>query len=65
MRRYKTKDMKAKVSTKSNHRNLNGQWLEVKEFLGTIVACIVFDEILQKNITVDFYLKELTEIRNN
>ena len=57
--------MKAKVSTKSNHRNLNGQWLEVKEFIGTIVACIVFDEILQKNITVDFYLKEITEIKSN
>lgn len=27
--------MKAKVNTKSNYRNLNGQWLEVKEIVGT------------------------------
>ena len=57
--------MKAKVSTKSNYKNLNGQWLVIKEFLGTIISCIVFDEILQKNITVDFSLKEITEIKNN
>jgi hypothetical protein len=57
--------MKAKVSTKSNYRNLNGQWVEIKEFLGTIISCIVFDETLQKKITVDFSLKEITEIKNN
>jgi hypothetical protein len=57
--------MKAKVSTKSNYRNLNGQWVEIKEFLGTIISCIVFDEILGKHITVDFSLKEITEIKNN
>jgi len=57
--------MKAKVSTKSNYKNLNGQWVEIKEFLGTIISCLVFDEILQKNITVDFSLKEIIEIKNN
>jgi hypothetical protein len=57
--------MKAKVSTKSNYKNLNGQWVEIKEFLGTIISCLVFDEILGKKITVDFSLKEITEIKNN
>lgn len=61
----KTKYMKAKVSTKSNYKNLNGQWLEVKEFLGNIVACVIFSEEEQRHITVDFSLKEIIEIKNN
>ena len=53
--------MKAKVKTKSNYRNLNGQWLEVKEIVGTRVTCIVtFAEFGKQS--VDFQLKEITEL---
>ena len=53
--------MKAKVNTKSNYRNLNGQWLEVKEIVGTRVTCIVeFAEFGKQS--VDFNLKEVTEM---
>ena len=53
--------MKAKVNTKSNFRNLNGQWLEVKEVVGTRVSCIVETEEHGKQ-TVDFNLKEVIEM---
>lgn len=53
--------MKAKVNTKSNYRNLNGQWLEVKEIVGTRVTCIVETEEYGKQ-SVDFNLKEVTEM---
>ena len=53
--------MKAKVNTKSNYRNLNGQWLNVKEIVGTRVTCIVEFEELGKQ-SVDFTLKEVTEL---
>lgn len=54
--------MKAKVKTKSNYGNLNGQWLDVKEIAGTRVTCIVQSD-LYGTITVDFTLKEVVEIR--
>ena len=56
--------MKALINTKSNYRNLNGQWLTIKEFLGNIVACKFFDMELGKEITVDFNIKEIKEIKN-
>jgi len=56
--------MKAKVNTKSNFRNLNGQWLEVKEIVGTRVSCVVETKEYGKQ-TVDFNLKEVTEINTN
>lgn len=56
------KNLKAKVNTKSNYKNLNGQWLEVKEFLGNLVACIIVDENGQR-ITADFNIKEIEEIK--
>ena len=55
-------NLKAKVNTKSNYKNLNGQWLEVKEFLGTLVACIIVDENGQI-VTTDFNIKEIEEIK--
>jgi len=55
--------MKAKVNTKSNFRNLNGQWLDVKEIVGTRVTCIVDSEEFGKQ-SVDFNLKEVTEFNN-
>ena len=56
------KNLKAKVNTKSNYKNLNGQWLEVKEFLGNLVACIIVSENGQ-SITTDFNIKEIEEIK--
>ena len=53
--------MIAKVNTKSNYRNLNGQWLQVKEIAGTRVTCIVETEEYGKQL-VDFHLKEVTEM---
>ena len=53
--------MKAKVNTKSNYRNLNGQWLEVKEILGTRVSCTVYTEEYGQQ-TIDFNIKEVTEM---
>lgn len=53
--------MKAKIQTKGNYRNLNGQWLSVKEIVGTRVTCIV-DTEYSKNTAVDFNLKEVVEM---
>ena len=53
--------MIVKVNTKSNYRNLNGQWLEVKEIVGTRVSCVVETEEYGKQ-TVDFNLSEVTEM---
>jgi len=47
------------IKTKSNYRNLNGIPLEVVELRGTRVSCRVFDTEANKNITVDFTLKEV------
>ncbi len=53
-----------KVNTKSNYRNLNGQWLEVKEIVGTRVTCIV-DTEERSRVTIDFTLKEVTEMNSD
>ena len=42
---------------------LNGEFLKVISFLGTIVACEVETELGKK--TVDFSLSEVVEIRTN
>lgn len=52
---------KVKVNTKSNYRNLNGQWLRVKEIVGTRVTCIVETEDLGTQ-NVDFRLNEVAEM---
>jgi hypothetical protein len=49
--------LKAQIKTKSNFRNLNGQWFPVIEMLGKRVSCHV--EIDGKIQTVDFYLNEI------
>jgi hypothetical protein len=56
--------MKAKIKTKSNYQNLNGQWLQVKEILGTRVTCLNFSQEFQKMISIDFTLKEIAEFKN-
>ncbi len=54
----------AKINTKSNYRNLNGKWLEVKQFLGTIVACIFMDcDGIER--TIDFNISEISSIKEN
>ena len=53
--------MKVKVKTKSNYRNLNDRWLELKEVVGKRVTCIVELEGLGKQ-TIDFTLNEVIEI---
>jgi hypothetical protein len=56
--------MKAKVKTKSNFKNLNGQWLKVKEMAGTRVSCEVEDVMAYNGkLTVDFHIKEIEEIQ--
>lgn len=55
--------MKVQVNTKSNYRNLNGQWLTVTEAHGTRVSVLVdFDGV---PTTVDFQLKEIAAIKYN
>lgn len=56
--------MKAKIQTKSNYRNLNGQWLQVKEIVGTRVTCVVETEEHGKQ-NVDFRLNEVTEMNTD
>ena len=61
--RIKTTTMKVQVNTKSNYRNLNGQWLNVTEANGTRVSVLVdFDGV---PTTVDFTLKEVSAIKYN
>ena len=57
--------MKAKVNTKSDYKGLNGQWLEVKEIVGTRVSCLWFSKEFQRLITIDFTLKEIEEMKTN
>ena len=52
--------MYAKIKTKSNFRNLNGQWLHVKEIAGKRVSCEVV--INGNSRTIDFQLSEVTEM---
>ena len=53
----------AKIKTKSNYMGLNGEFLKVISFLGTIVACEVETELGKQ--TVDFSLSEVVEIRTH
>jgi len=57
----KITDLKVVVKTKSNYKGLNGQVLKVKEILGTTIACLVFSEEFQKEVTVDFNIKEVVK----
>lgn len=55
--------MKALINTKSNFRNLNGQWLKVLEIVGTRVSCKHFAAEIGREITIDFALTEIKELR--
>lgn len=52
--------LKAKIKTKSNFRNLNGQWLEVREMKVTRVTCRFINEI-NEIADIDFTLQEIEE----
>jgi len=51
----------AKINTKSNYRNLNGKYVLVIKFLGTIVYGSFMDED-GRYYRSDFNLSEVTEI---
>ena len=53
--------MKVKVNTKSNYKGLNGQWLNVQEISGTRISCLIFFDEFQKELIVDFNIKEVVE----
>lgn len=51
------------VKTKSKFNNLNGKPLEVVEIVGKRVSCKVFDDNIQRPITIDFHIKEVVEFK--
>ena len=62
MKRFKNfKIMKALVKTKSNYRNLNGTWVNIIQFLGTIVYCEIIDES-GTQVRFDLNIKEIESI---
>ena len=53
--------MRVKVKTKSNFHNLNGQWLPLKEVVGTrVTVTMPFSEFGFQ--TIDFQLSEVVEM---
>ncbi len=57
--------IKALIKTKSNYKNLNGQWLEVIEMADFRVSCKVFFEEFGRYNIVDFHLKEVQKLNSN
>jgi hypothetical protein len=53
----------AQINTKSNFRNLNGQWLEVVQMSGTRVTCLV--QMEGKFQSCDFNIKEIAGFQFN
>lgn len=53
---------KAQIITTSNYRNLNGEWLPIRQFLGTVVAVVYTDEDGIER-TIDFNLSEIVSIK--
>lgn len=51
------------IKTKSNFRGLNNEWCKVHEMEGTRVTCLIWDEQFQKEVQVDFQLREVYGIR--
>jgi hypothetical protein len=53
--------LKAQIKTKSNYKNLNGKFVKIIQFLGTIVYC---EYINEDGISVrcDFSINEITQI---
>lgn len=53
----------AQINTKSNFRNLNGQWLQVVQMYKTRITCIA--EVDGKMQHCDFFLNEITGFQFN
>lgn len=53
-------NLRAKINTKSNYRNLNDQFLDVHQMAGRRVTCICQNEF-GHNIYVDFTIDEVSE----
>ena len=54
--------LQAKLQTTSNFRNLNGTWVNVIQFLGTIVYVKAIDPETDTDICFDVSLSEISEI---
>jgi hypothetical protein len=55
--------MQVLINTKSNYRNLNGQWVNIKQFIGTIIACEIYCEKERRLITFDISISEAKSIK--
>ena len=53
----------AQINTKSNFRNLNGQWIQVTQMCGTRITCLV--EIDGRMQQCDFHITEISGFRYN
>jgi hypothetical protein len=53
--------LKAQIKTKSNYKNLNGKFVKVIQFLGTIVYCEYINEDGDV-VRCDFSINEITQI---
>ncbi len=53
--------LKAQINTKSNYRNLNGKYVDIIQFLGSIVYCQYTNESGDL-VKCDFGIKEITRI---
>jgi hypothetical protein len=56
------KNLQAKIQTKSNYRNLNGEFVRIVQFLGKNVYCEYINED-GDSIFCHFNLDEITEIQ--
>jgi hypothetical protein len=56
--------MKALVNTKSNFKNLNGTWVNIRKFLGNFAECEYFCIYLNRMTTFDLLLTEIKEIKH-
>jgi hypothetical protein len=54
-------NFKAQIKTKSNYKNLNGKFVKVIQFLGTIVYCEYINEDGDV-VRCDFSINEITQI---
>ena len=55
-------NLTALIETKSNYANLNGEWVKIIKFFGTLVECEI--ECEGKIVTTTFSLCEIKSIKN-
>ena len=56
------KKLKGLIETKSNYANLNGTWVTILQFIGTVVYCEYINEE-QTKVRCDFSLSEIISIK--